>query len=335
MAEQIQALAPRDKMRAFMDVMRDRIATVLPRHLTPERMAQIVLVEAGRNPKLAECSTASLAACVMLASELGLEPSGPLGKFYLVPRRNKGTMECTALLGYKGLAELARRSGEIARLNAGVVYEAEIESGAFRATLEPPEILHTFMAQPFDRSDGAICLAYATAEMKDGSKSQAILTRSQIEDRRARSAASGGGPWTTDYAAMARKTALRALLSGGLVPLSAESPVVRAIEAERQAERTQPEPVRASGAARSRDLGAILDMPDREDVIDVDEETGDVTERSDVARDEAGAPIGDPDEAAEPHYVTCTGDGRRQRVSVAAHRARGERAAAKAQAELV
>jgi recombination protein RecT len=257
----------KDHLRGLIRAMESNIAQVLPKHLTPERMAQLVLVEASRNPRLYDCTPQSIAGCIMLASELGLEPSGPLGKFYLIPRRNKrmGITECTPLIGYKGYCELARRSGEIVRLNAGVVYQDEIDRKLFQATIEPPSIKHEFTTEPIDRSDKTLVLAYATAEMKDGSKAQIILTREEVDKRRARSAAKNSGPWESDYPAMARKTALRALLSGGLVPLSAESPLAKALEHDIDAPETiegtvvQVEPEPHDGASRLADAIGLSD----------------------------------------------------------------------------
>jgi recombination protein RecT len=304
--EQSTALAPRDRMRDLVTKMQDKIAAVLPKHLTPERMVQIVLVEGNRNPKLRECTPGSLAASVMLASELGLEPSGPLGKFYLIPRKmavkgpdgrtipGKFEMQCTPLVGYKGLAELAYRTGELARLNAGVVYTAELASGAFTATLEPPEIRHAFTPHPFNRDDDEIALAYATAETKDGARAQVILTRSQIEDRRARSQASGSGPWVTDYAAQCRKTALRALLTGGLVPLSAEARLARALEAEHEDNIARLMPPEERADVDLSPLIGLVPDPADEDVIDVP------TDDPAAVVDETGATVPDPPEPEPP-----------------------------------
>ena len=62
---------------------------------------------------------------------------------------------------------------------------------------------------------------YAIARIRDGSIAYEVLTRQEIDARRNRSQSSGSGPWVTDYASMARKTGLRLLFAGGLVPLSA------------------------------------------------------------------------------------------------------------------
>lgn len=215
-----------DLLEDFLGRLAPKMHKVLPRHLTAERLTRVVLVEASRNPKLRECDGASLAASVVLAGQLGLEPSSPLGHFYLIPRWNgkKRQMECTSLIGYKGLLELARRSGQIVRANASVVYMDEATGGYFEASIEPPRIEHRLALKEIDRSPDAIAFAYCVVELKDGGMAQVILTRQEIDARKDRSQSAGKGfsPWQSDYAAMARKSAIRALLMGGTVPMSAE-----------------------------------------------------------------------------------------------------------------
>jgi len=212
----------------------NELARIVPRHVTPERLARVVLAEATRTTMLYSCMATergrqSLIACIMLAGELGLEPASPLGHFYMIPRNIKGTLQCTHLIGYKGLCELARRSGLVKRINADIVYQDEIEMDLFSCAVEPPEIHHKW-SPLVDRDPDNIVCAYAVAELTDGNIVQVVLTLQDIEHRRSRSAARRSGPWQTDYAAMARKSALRALLGGGLVPLSAE--MSRALQAD-------------------------------------------------------------------------------------------------------
>ncbi len=218
------ALARPNQMRSLIAAAKAGLKSIA-RPEAIERMGMVLMAEGARNPKLHECTPTSFAMCVQLAGQLGLEPTGPLGHFYLIPRRNQGTMECTALIGYKGLLELARRSGQIVRINANVVYRDEITSGLFVASIEPPEISHKLSLDEINRTDDAIVAAYCVAELRDGGKAQVVLTRQDIERRREQSqgANSSYSPWRTDFPAMARKSAIRALLNGGTVPLSAET----------------------------------------------------------------------------------------------------------------
>lgn len=76
--------------------------------------------------KLAETTPQSFLGAMMTAAQLGVEPNTPLGQAYLIPYRNKGVMECQFQLGYKGLIDLAYRSGEISIIQAQVVYSGTV-----------------------------------------------------------------------------------------------------------------------------------------------------------------------------------------------------------------
>lgn len=199
---------------------------LLPKHMTPGRMLELVYAAATKNPKLMQCTPASIGICLTTCSEMGLEPGDVRGHVYLIPRENRkaGIVECTLQIGYKGYAELGRRSGEISSIDASPVYKGEpftVSRGAH------PDIQHEWRSD-VDRSDASLVAAYAVARMKDGSIAFEVLTRQEIDARRARSMSRDNGPWVTDYSRMARKTAIRALFTGGLVPMSAE--IVRALD---------------------------------------------------------------------------------------------------------
>jgi len=209
-----------DKFKGFVEKMKPQMAAILPKHLTPERVAKVMLVEASRTPAILECTTRSMAEAMMLSAQLGLEPSATLGHIYFIPfkdkRRNETT--CTPIIGYKGYLELARRSGMVSRLDARVVYTGEpfkVEAGL------KPDIQHTIRGD-VDRNDKNVVAAYAVAILKDGSEYFEVLWRTDIDRIRSRSKAGKFGPWVTDYARMARKTAIRALFNGGCVPMSFE-----------------------------------------------------------------------------------------------------------------
>ena len=210
-----------DPFRNLLTRAIEKGAGAIPAHLGRERVLTVVMVEAGRNPKLRECTAQSVVMCVMHAAQLGLEPGGPMGQAYLIPRRNKGKMECTVIIGYKGLAALCRRSGEIKWMDANVVYDGDVfewELGLNRRLRHEPK------AAPEDRTPDNVTHAYAIVVTKDGGEYFIVLDKGDIEARHDRSGTKGKSfsPWRSDYAAMARKSALRALLNGGLVPMSAE-----------------------------------------------------------------------------------------------------------------
>jgi len=82
------------------------IARALPKHINADRMCRIALTCFRLTPKLAECEPASVFAALIQASQLGLEP-GLNGRAYLIPYKR----ECQFVPGWKGLVELANRTG--------------------------------------------------------------------------------------------------------------------------------------------------------------------------------------------------------------------------------
>lgn len=218
------ALEIREKRQRRTSYLVQRCMDVAAKHITAERLTSIVLGAFVKTPKLESCTDASLFLALMTCAQYGLEPNGPQGHAYLIPYGQ----ECTLILGYRGLAELARRSGEIASMDARVVYvgeDVEIDAGS-SGLLIRHKISLTADRSGVTAKNATTRLvgAYATVRTKDGASYSEFLTVGQIEDRRKRGASGNGKktPWDTDYIAMARKSALRALLGGGLVPLSAE-----------------------------------------------------------------------------------------------------------------
>src|SRR5689334_7989628 len=81
---------------------------------------RLAMVDIPRNPKLAEIAQKSpkkVVIALMDCARLGLMP-GPMGLVYLVPFGE----EIRVITGYKGLVDLARRSGEVVRVDADVIY---------------------------------------------------------------------------------------------------------------------------------------------------------------------------------------------------------------------
>jgi len=207
--------------------MMGEIKRALPRHLTPDRMARIVATAVRTTPHLGECTEISFMGCVLQASQLGLEPNTPLGQCYLIPRRNRkrgGIFECTFLMGYQGMLELATRSGRVSGISAQVVYDGDLfehEEGL------DPKLRHR-PSEEAERESRPVTHVYAIARLREADPVFQVLSRAQINARRKRSASANDGPWVTDFDAMARKTAVRALWPW--MPKSSEMGVVEALE---------------------------------------------------------------------------------------------------------
>ena len=114
-------------MQAELKKVFPAIKTIVPRHMTPERLARMALTTISCTPKLAQCTPASLVGAVMNCAVLGLEPN-LMGHAYLVPYWNnkQRSYECQFQIGYKGYLELIRRTGEVSQVYARKVYENDL-----------------------------------------------------------------------------------------------------------------------------------------------------------------------------------------------------------------
>lgn len=205
-AVEVQKLNPAQQtVLALVKQQETGIRDALPAHIGVERFHRIVLTEVRRNPRLLECEPYSLLGGIMLSAQLGLE-LGPLGQAYLIPFRNRrrNNVEATFIIGYQGMIELARRSGQVASIQAFPVYQNDEFSWQLGLN---PDIQH----KPAEGDRGVLTHVYATVHYKDGGYNFEVLTKADVEKYRARSRSKNDGPWVTDYEAMALKTAIRRL----------------------------------------------------------------------------------------------------------------------------
>jgi recombination protein RecT len=235
---------PGQKFAALVTKMTPDLARALPKHITPERMARIVLTALRMTPKLAECTESSFLGAVLTSAQLGLEVNNPLGHAYLIPFKKNwkdangkwhSDMQCQLIIGYQGMIELARRSGLVTSIYAYPVFDGDQFS--YRLGLHP-DIQHVPSEDP-DRETRRITHVYAVAHQKDGPPVFQVLTWAEVMKRRERSKSKDDGPWVTDTEAMALKTAVRKLWRW--LPKSVEMQRAGAVDAIDDVDvRTQP-----------------------------------------------------------------------------------------------
>lgn len=195
-------------IKNLFETAKDRLAEVAPKHVTPDRLMRVALLTISKTPDLARCTPMSLLNSFMTASQLGLEIGGTLGEAYLVPYKN----EATFIVGYRGLINLARRSGHVQSVEAQVVRAGD--AFEYEYGINP-----IFRHKPGSTSGGRITHAWALARFKDGGFQIDVMTLDEVEAIRNRSRAKSG-PWQTDFAEMAKKTVVRRLCK--YLPLSPE-----------------------------------------------------------------------------------------------------------------
>lgn len=211
--QQLQPLNTMADMHQLIASHRKQIESVMSGALTADRLYGLLQSAVSREPKLLQCTPESIVACCMKCSTLGLEPSSVdgLGKAYILPYGNKnmnGRPEATFILGYKGMLDLARRSGELKSITVTAAFQGD---GIELMMGEDGEPRLKDMPINLDASHDPANLRFVflCAKFTNGGSHSEFMTKSEIDAVRARSKAANGGPWKTDYVAMAKKTIIR------------------------------------------------------------------------------------------------------------------------------
>jgi recombination protein RecT len=76
-----------------------------------------------KNPELLKCTPQSLYGSILYFAEIGLPFNTPEQFGYILPYKQKGIMEATPIIGYKGLVEIAYRNPKMKSLRIQAVYE--------------------------------------------------------------------------------------------------------------------------------------------------------------------------------------------------------------------
>lgn len=195
-------------MQSYIKAMEGEIAKALPSVITPERFTRMVLSAISTNPKLGACTPASFLGAMMSAAQLGLEPNTPLGQAYILPYQNKGVLEAQFQLGYKGLIDLAYRSGEVEVVQAHIVYandKFECEYG-----LEP-KLTHI----PAEKDRGEPIKVYAMFKTKSGGYGFEVMSMEDVRihaEKYSKAYSTSFSPWKTNFEEMAKKTVLKKCL---------------------------------------------------------------------------------------------------------------------------
>lgn len=258
---------PKQALTALLDQNRGAVGASLPSGYSQDRFVRLLLTAANTNPDLFSCDPRSFLAAGVGAAQLGLEPNDARGLAYLIPfnvreKDDAGNWvtrrKVQLILGYKGMLDLARRSGMVSSINAFPVYEGD--TFTYSLGLEPT--LH-HVPGDHDEDPAKLSHVYAVAKVQ-GDPQFVVMTRRQIDKVRAQSqgAKSDRSPWTTHYVEMALKTSLRRLCKW--LPQTVE--MAQALDRDER-------------DLTITDLGAIGHSPtdDAIDVDTIDTTTGEIT----------------------------------------------------------
>lgn len=208
-------VSPSYAMKQLMIKMKNEIQVALPSQLSSERFQRVALTAFNSNAKLQTCDPMTFIAAMMQSAQLGLEPNTPLGLAYLIPYKVKGIDKVQFQIGYKGLLELAHRSGKIKTLYAHEVRkndEFDIDYGLEQKLTHKPLLTG---------KRGEVIGYYAVYHLEPSGYSFVFMTKDEVmEHGKKYSKNFEGGIWEKEFDLMAKKTVIKKLLK--YAPLSIE-----------------------------------------------------------------------------------------------------------------
>lgn len=205
MTNQLQQLTPKQFFNA--PKVQQQFDNVLKG--SGKEFATSILTIIQTNNQLRQATNESILTSAMKAATLKLPIEPSLGYAYIVAYGRQAQFQ----LGYKGLIQLAQRSGKYKSINSGVVYKSQFIS--YNPLFEELEIDFT---QPQDEVVGY----FAAFKLLNGFEKVTYWTKEQAYAHGKRfSKTFNNGPWKSDFDAMAQKTVLKQIISK-YGPLSVE-----------------------------------------------------------------------------------------------------------------
>lgn len=210
-----------------------------------------VLIAVANSQQLQECAPASILTSAMRAATLNLSVDPGIGQAYLVPFKGK----CTLIIGYKGLMDMALRTGKYRYLNVTPIYEGE-------------EIIEDRLTGMHSINGGktskAVIGYLLYFELVTGFKKTFYMDIAEIGEhaiKYSKSYNQDSSPWKTNRAMMERKTVLRMGLSrwgyfdphDSMILSKIEEPDSEIIEAESEDVPTEPTEQKPEEPKKSQD----------------------------------------------------------------------------------
>jgi len=189
--------AQENTVKGYLEKYKGKVISLLPAHVNPDRFFKSALLVISQSPDLQKCTPQSVFTAVLGAAELGIDFIPSKGHAYLIPYKGVATL----MPGYRGLIDIAKRSGVVKRIEAHVVYENDYFVIEFGLT---PQLKH----RPEIRKDrGAYLGAYAVAWYDDNSAQFEYMTEADVEH--VRKSSKTDRVWNEHPGEMRRKSPIR------------------------------------------------------------------------------------------------------------------------------
>lgn len=197
------------KMETYLEKARPRFADIIGERNTGAYISS-VLIAVKENKSLQECSMESIYVSALRAATLRLSVDQSTGQAYMVPFKGRATL----VVGYKGLYDMAVRTGKYRYINVGPIYEGmEVEEN-------PITGFHSITrVGPLNKDNiigwiGAFEMNPARGQVTGFGKT-IYMTVEEIHEHAkqySKSYNNPGSPWKTETRKMERKTVLRLLI---------------------------------------------------------------------------------------------------------------------------
>ena len=168
-----------------------------------------VLIAVSQNQDLMACSPNSIIGSALRAATLELSVDPSIGQAYLVPFGGKATL----IVGYKGLYQMAIRTGKYRYLNLMPIYENDDlteDRSTGVMTLKYGNV--KVIPERRERHDQTPAGYLLYMELKDGFKKSVFMTNEECDDhgkKYSKTYNSASGLWKKDPHKMYQKTVLR------------------------------------------------------------------------------------------------------------------------------
>ena len=197
-----------DSLRGLLqrDDVRKNIQELLGSPQRAKAFQSTLIGAVKQSVALSKCEPSSIFFAAVSAATLNLPINQNLGYAYLIPYGK----ECQFQMGYKGLIQLAQRSGQYRTMNVSDVREGEIE----RINHLTGEIQFDWIEDYDERRKAKVIGYVAYFETVTGFSKTLYSSKDEVTEHGKRfSKTFNSGPWKSDFDAMAKKTVIKHLIS--------------------------------------------------------------------------------------------------------------------------
>ena len=192
---------PKFSIAIQSDAIKKMIMNTLGNQKDAQQFVANITSAVSSNYLLQSCEVGSIISAGLTANSLKLPIQQSLGFAYIVPYGNKAQFQ----IGYKGLIQLALRSGQYEKIGVKAVHEGEIKGLDEFGDLE--------IKFDLTKQTNPVVGYYAYFKLMNGSKQTLYMSNEECEAHGKKYSKAYNNLWAKNFDVMAKKTVLKLLLS--------------------------------------------------------------------------------------------------------------------------